>query len=265
LLEDGVLIADERGHLVAAATPSVRGAHASLTRSAAESKASDEVILAGHKEIASHPSTTQQKDAALLRMLAMTTDPVADFLSRPHPRALKGPWLAGWALDFHSRYDGDVASRSIVGQLVFRYKYGNEQQLAQDLAGRWAELLTAHPGLSQFDAVIPVPPSTHRDLDPVSNLAQVLATHMKVPVLVNVLIKTRVTQPQKEMKSLAQKRANVAGAFALRGEVRGKHIILIDDLYDSGATLEEAARVLARGGVSEIVVLTLTKTIHSDA
>ena len=67
------------------------------------------------------------------------------------------------------------------------------------------------------------------------------------------------------MTSLAQKRANVAGAFALKREVRGKRVILIDDLYDSGATLEEAARVLAGGGVSSIVVLTLTKTIHSDA
>ncbi len=192
-------------------------------------------------------------------------DPVTDFLSRPHPRPLNGPWLAGWALDFHSRYDGDVASRSTVGELVFRYKYGNERQLAPDLAGRWAELLAAHPELPQFDAVIPVPPSTRRNFDPVSNLAQALAVQLNVPLLANVLIKTRATRPQKEMKSLAQKRANVAGAFALKGEVRGQQVILLDDLYDSGATLEEAAKVLSRGGVGGIVVLTLTKTIHSDA
>jgi ATP-dependent DNA helicase RecQ len=80
-----------------------------------------------------------------------------------------------------------------------------------------------------------------------------------------VLIKTRVTRPQKEMTSLAQKRANVAGAFALKGDVRGQRLILIDDLYDSGATLEEVAKVLTRGGVGSIVVLTLTKTIHRDA
>ena len=40
---------------------------------------------------------------------------------------------------------------------------------------------------------------------------------------------------------------------------------LIDDLYDSGATLEEAAKVLSRGGAASLIVLTLTKTIHSDA
>jgi len=173
--------------------------------------------------------------------------------------------ILGWALDFHSRYDGDVASRSAIGELVFRYKYGDEHQLARDLAERWAELLASQPELPKFDAVIPVPPSTRRDFDPVSNLAQALAVHLKVPVLVNVLIKTRVTQPQKEMKSLAQKQANVAGAFALKSSIRGQRVILLDDLYDSGATLEEAARVLARGGAAGIIVLTLTRTIHSDA
>lgn len=192
------------------------------------------------------------------------SDPVADFLSRPHPRPLKGPWLAGWALDFHSRYDGDVASRSLIGDLVFRYKYNGEQQLAQELVQRWLDLLRAHPELPGFDAIIPVPPSVHRASDPMMVLAQALATSLKIPAWTNVLIKTRATRPQKEMTSLAQKRANVAGAFALSGEVRGTQIILIDDLYDSGATLEEVAHVLARGGIARIIVLTLTKTIHSD-
>lgn len=194
-----------------------------------------------------------------------TDDPIADFLSRPHPRPLNGPWLAGWALDFHSRYDGDIASRSVIGELVFRYKYNGEQQLAQELAQRWAELLAAHPELPKFDAIIPVPPSLQRAAEPMTMLAQALAAQLKLSAWTNVLIKTRATRPQKEMTSLAQKRANVAGAFALKGEVRGKCVILIDDLYDSGATLEEVAKVLARGGVSGIVVLTLTKTIHSDA
>jgi hypothetical protein len=192
-------------------------------------------------------------------------DPVTDFLTRSHPRPLNGPWLAGWALDFHSRYDGDVASRSLIGNLVFRYKYGQEHQLAQELAHRWHDLLARHPDLPQSDAVIPVPPSQQRLADPVTVLAQALAAELKLPAWANVLTKTRVTCPQKEMTSLAQKRANVAGAFALKRDVRGKRIILIDDLYDSGATLEEAARVLSQGGAASVIVLTLTKTIHSDA
>jgi predicted amidophosphoribosyltransferase len=96
-------------------------------------------------------------------------------------------------------------------------------------------------------------------------LARALAGRLKIPMLTGTLIKTRPTRPQKEMTSLAQKKANVAGAFALTQSeaIRGKYLVLVDDLFDSGATLSEAARVLIRGRPARIVVLTLTKTIHS--
>ncbi len=192
-------------------------------------------------------------------------DDIDEFLAQPHTRALYGPWRAGFALDFHTRFDGDVANRGVIGDLVFRYKYRDERNLARELAARWAELLRAQNSLPKFDAVIPVPPSTPREFDPVGNLARALAEELNIPALFGILVKTRATKQQKEMISLAQKQANVRGAFTLKGDVRGKHILLVDDLYDSGATLQEAARVLQRGGVASIVVLTLTKTIHTDA
>lgn len=189
---------------------------------------------------------------------------VDDFLARPHPRPLPGPWRAGWALDFHSRFDGDTQNRGIIGDLVFRFKYRGEQTLARELAARWAELLREHAEFPKFNSVVPVPPSTPREYDPVSNLAAALAAELKIPPLFSVLAKTRATKPQKEMTSHAQKQANVRGAFIVKDDVRGKHILLVDDLYDSGATLQEAARVLQRAGAASIVVLTLTKTIHTD-
>lgn len=191
-------------------------------------------------------------------------DPITAFLSRPHPRPLKGPWLAGWALDFHSRFEGNTQVRGIIGDLVYRYKYENRHQLAAELARLWAELLAEHPELPKPNAVIPVPPSTRREFDPVTQLARALAGQLGIPVLTSTLLKTRQTRPQKELKSLAAKRANVAGAFALRADVAGKHVLLVDDLYDSGATLHEAARILSRGRPASIVILTLTKTIHAD-
>lgn len=192
------------------------------------------------------------------------SDEISAFLSRPHPRPLNGPWLAGWALDFNSRFSGADHSRSEIGELVYAYKYRGERRLAHDLASRWAELLANHPELPKPDAVIPIPPSTRRDFDPVTLLAQSLAGQLSIPALTDTLVKTRATKPQKEMTALAQKQANVAGAFALKSGVRGKQILLVDDLYDSGVTLAEAARVLARGGAASVVVLTLTKTIHAD-
>lgn len=192
-------------------------------------------------------------------------DEVSEFLARPHARALVGPWRAGWALDAHSRFEGAEQRRSVIGDLVYRFKYNGERQLADTLAQYWVQLLAEHRETGKPSAVIPVPPSTARPFDPVTELARALARQLAIPLLAGVLIKTRQTRPQKELTSLAQKRANVAGAFGLAQpeSVHGKHIVLVDDLFDSGATLGEAAQTLARGRPAQIMVLTLTKTIHT--
>jgi ATP-dependent DNA helicase RecQ len=192
-------------------------------------------------------------------------DPVESFLSRSHPQTLKGPWLAGYALDFHSKFVGKEQVRGIIGNKVFRYKYKGERHLAAELARLLADLLAGHPELPQPDFVVPVPASIQRSFDPVGELAQALSDCLDIQVLKNGLSKVRSTRPQKELKSLAAKKANVAGAFSLTGYVKEKHLLLVDDLYDTGATLSECACTLTRGNPATIVVLTLTKTIHADA
>lgn len=191
-------------------------------------------------------------------------DEVLTYLSRPHPRPLPGPWEAGWALDFHSRFAGADWSRTETGEMAYRFKYGGETALAKTLAERLQALVEAHPELADVDAILAVPPSTPRPTDPVRTLAIALGRRLGVPVPADWLVKTRATQPQKEMHTLAQKRANVAGAFAVRGSVQGRRLLVLDDLYDSGATLEEVARALKRAGAAAVSVLTLTRTIHSD-
>jgi len=191
-------------------------------------------------------------------------DEVSAFLARSHPRPLTGSWEAGWALDFHSRFAGADWSRTEVGELAYRFKYGGETALAEALADRLQNLIKAHPELARVDAILPVPPSTPRPADPVRTIAIALGQRLEVPVRAEWLVKTRTTRPQKEMRTLAQKRANVAGAFAVRGPVRGLWLLVLDDLYDSGATLEEVTRVLKRAGAAAVMVLTLTRTIHSN-
>jgi ATP-dependent DNA helicase RecQ len=194
---------------------------------------------------------------------AVEADEVVDFMARPHPRPLAGPWRAGWALGFHSRFAGNDWSRSPVGTLAYRLKYEGDQSALQPLT-RLAEAVCAeHPELAEVDALVPVPPTAARAFDPVGALAEALGARLSRPVW-PVLAKTRRTAPQKEMRTLAQKRANVAGAFAVRGDVRGKALLVLDDLYDSGATLAEVSRTLQRAGAARLCVLTLTRTIHSE-
>jgi ATP-dependent DNA helicase RecQ len=191
-------------------------------------------------------------------------DAVTAFLTRSHPCALSGSWHIGWALGFHSRLTGGDWARSGVGDLTYRLKYEGDASVLPALVAEALELIQAHPELHQVDAITPVPPSLERKVDPVLAFCKALAAKLNLPVQL-LVSKTRRTQPQKNMKTLAQKRTNVAGAFGLRGEVRGKRILLVDDLFDSGATLEEISRLLLQHKATFVNVLTLTRTIHSDS
>lgn len=191
-------------------------------------------------------------------------DDVSAFLSRPHPRQLPGPWRAGWALGFHSQFQGANWNRSGIGELAYRLKYQGDLSVLPALVDQAAILIADHPDLAQVDAIVPVPPSTPRPHDPVSSFAQVLAERFGLALL-PIVVKVKQTSPQKELHALAQKRANVAGAFGLESSVKGKRLLVVDDLFDSGATLEEINRLLRRHGAIQVCVLTLTRTIHSDA
>ena len=167
-------------------------------------------------------------------------------------------------MDFHSRFAGGDWSRSPAGDLAYRLKYQGDETAVAPLVEKALALCRQHPELADVDAIIPIPPTVQRTDDPVGALATGLSQALGRP-LWPVLIKTRATSPQKEMHTLAQKRANVAGAFAIQGDVRGKRLLVLDDLYDSGATLEEVSRVLRLAGAAGVGVLTMTRTIHSDA
>jgi ATP-dependent DNA helicase RecQ len=190
-------------------------------------------------------------------------DSIEAFLANPHPRPLVGPWHAGWALGFHSRITGSDWSRSDVGDLTYRLKYDGDTTVLSTLVQKTLDLIHLHPEITRVDVIVPVPSTTERKINPVLEYCNALADKIKLPMR-SPVVKTRQTQPQKEMKTLAQKRANVAGAFSLDGEIKDKRILLVDDLFDSGATLEEITRLLLKHGASRVNVLSLTRTIHSD-
>jgi len=193
-----------------------------------------------------------------------TPDSISSYLSSSHPRPLVGNWHAGFALDFHSSYKGAEWNRSGVGDLVYRLKYQSDSSALPALVEHTRKLFAAHPEMNQFDIIVPTPPSSLREFNPVHEFCKALAQAMNKPMQPCV-IKTRQTKPQKEMQTLPQKRDNVAGAFAVNDDINGKRILLVDDLFDSGATLEEITKVLLKHKASRVNALTFTKTIHADA
>lgn len=110
----------------------------------------------------------------------------------------------------------------------------------------------------RFDAVV-YPPSTSSG-DFVRGFACALAEQLHVPAI--VLEKTRPTEEQKKYRSRHCKQQNVRGAFRLPDGTRPlSHVLLVDDVWDSGASMLEAAGVLRPARVH---VLTMARTRHSD-
>ncbi|GAB5377843.1 MAG: hypothetical protein AcusKO_43050 [Acuticoccus sp.] len=144
-----------------------------------------------------------------------------------------------------------------MGELVYRLKYRQER----DVAVRILQLLERITGLEKYDAIIPVPSSTVRAFQPVDVIATALGAQRGVRVLIGFLQKggggalKSIDEPDKRAVALAE--ISVASAC----DLSGKRVVLVDDLYRSGATLSACTNVLYdQAGVADVVVLTMTKT-----
>jgi ComF family protein len=117
-----------------------------------------------------------------------------------------------------------------------------------------------------MDLIIPVPLHPKRLRWRGFNQSLLLArrvSHMyQVPIDPFLLYRNRETPPQTQLTE-DERRKNVRGAFAIAsGEaLKEKNVLLVDDVYTSGATVNECCRVLVRGGAREVYVLTLARTV----
>lgn len=182
---------------------------------------------------------------------------------------LEGNWTKGLAFDLHTvasvylgpdefghdRFDN---TRSEIGELVYQLKYKNDQSAV----ARIIELLSAIKGIENFDAIIPVPSSKARAVQPVDAIAKALGEQRGVPVLEGYLIKEGnaelkgIHDPEERLKAL-ESTIKISG----KQDISGQRVLLLDDLYRSGATLNACCNVLKeQGGVGDISVLTMTKT-----
>jgi ComF family protein len=144
-------------------------------------------------------------------------------------------------------------------------KHGDRLHLAPPLA-QWMRRAGAEL-LAEADLLIPVPLHWTRLFARRHNQAAVLALALAKaegpPVSTGCLIRRRRTPSQGKRSAVARRR-NVAGAFALRqpGEIRGKRVVLIDDVFTTGATVEECARVLKRAGAARVDVLAVARVVR---
>lgn len=175
-----------------------------------------------------------------------------------------------FALGMHSerREDGTVGKAEF-GELVYRSKPYNRtthpgsKVASRSLAERLARFVKAHPTYGRADLLVPVPPSNaDKDFDLPTLLVQDMSSSSGVPCRIGVVRKARQTAPMKSCVTEAEKIRNVQGAYVVSSTpIRGRSVILVDDIYQSGATLNEVARSLRKAGAAEVLGLVATKTL----
>jgi competence protein ComFC len=150
------------------------------------------------------------------------------------------------------RYEG------VGKEIVHALKYRGYKKVVGKLA---SPLMLQVVGDERFDAVVPVP--LHRSrlrkrgFNQAGLLARGVAEKINAPVSDKLKV-VRSTRDQVEL-SAAQRRANVAGAYTAGGPVRGK-VLLIDDVFTTGATMSACATTLTRAGAHEVHALSLCRT-----
>jgi competence protein ComFC len=193
-----------------------------------------------------------------------------------NPRTLRGPWATGFALDWHTLSSTPIGQnqfghmtfdtkRPPLGQLLYELKYGRtqtaaqKQEIADQLADTAAHFVQDVWRLS-IDAIVPVPPSNARALQPVIVVAEGLAARLGVPLCTGCLTKVKHTPQLKDITDYDKRAEVLKDAFSVDPNLTaGGNLLLFDDLYGSGATVGHIVDVLKnRGRATAVYLLTLT-------
>lgn len=202
--------------------------------------------------------------------------PYCPVCGHPHP-----PSAGGWPLCADCRprkrpaLDGARSVYFHTGparQAVLEFKFTRRHDLARGLGAHLTRRFLselARPHHLPFDevtAIVPVPlhPARRawRGFDQAGLLSRELARVTGKPCWPEVLQRVRNTPPQLRL-SPAQREDNIRGAFETRKPWRldGASLLIVDDVFTTGATLREAARALKRGGAARVYALTLTRAL----
>ncbi|AHX15429.1 competence protein ComF [Dyella jiangningensis] len=161
------------------------------------------------------------------------------------------PWDAAW-VPFRYAWPLD--------RLETRFKFGADLAAGRVLSTLW---LRETPWAERPELIVPVPLHRHRlrvrGHNQALELARPLAEAMRLPTSVAWLLRERGTAAQTELGALARRR-NVRRAFVTKADVAWPgHVVLLDDVMTTGATLAECSRVLRRAGVKRIDVWALAR------
>jgi ComF family protein len=152
--------------------------------------------------------------------------------------------------------------RGALRKAINLLKYHNVKRLSKPLADILLNINTP-----AIDGILPVPLHRkrlrHREFNQSALLARYVAHNLGVPLIIDCLIKMTDTLPQVGLTS-KERKENISNAFGIQDNtlVKGKNIMLIDDVITTGATVRECSKILKKAGAHDIHVVALAHGIR---
>ncbi|MCG8431277.1 MAG: ComF family protein [Candidatus Omnitrophica bacterium] len=164
-------------------------------------------------------------------------------------------------------YEGAFAPcvyTGVIQELIHEFKYRGKDYLITALGALMVDFIHAFSlPVDMFEAVIPIPlhpvKLREREFNQAERLGSVIAQTFNLQLLKKALIRARDTPPQADLTDRQRRIQNVRGAFSVAqpDRIRGRNILMIDDVLTTSATVSEAARALKQRGAGAVFVLTL--------
>ena len=157
----------------------------------------------------------------------------------------------------YSRY------QELLRDLILMYKYKGIEKLKFLFVDYFLELFAENID-ENFDYIVPVPPDKgrkqKREYNPILEITKILSRRLKIPLSSRNLIKIKQTPPQAGLTRV-QRLTNLDGAFKLKHpeKIKGKKILLIDDVYTTGTTINKCAQLLVKQK-ADVTALTLARS-----
>jgi competence protein ComFC len=159
-----------------------------------------------------------------------------------------------------------AAYEDVIREALRAFKFRGRRALAAPLGDLLGEAMGGRLPAGVPALLVPVPLHPRRQRERGFNQASLLARRVgrawRVPVRDDVLVRAVPTPSQTELDAPARL-ANVRGAFRLRRPevIAGRHVLLVDDILTTGATLSECARCLREGGAATVGALTVARVV----
>jgi len=188
-----------------------------------------------------------------------------------HPMLIDGAWRQGYVLDYHTVSSGLLGhdqfgnpmfdtKRTEMGELLYRLKYKRDLKALDSLVEAAVDFVKGWQ--VSFAAVVPVPPTRVRQVQPVFEVGDRLAGVFNLPIFKDFVQNVKKAKELKNVFDYNERIKLLDNAYQVRDQsLRGKTVLLFDDLYRSGATLNAVTRVLyEQAQCSDVHALALTRT-----